>query len=78
MSCMVGDRELSPIGNQFGNLCSFQLENHVAIGISWLYIEKVNSEILIVTNFISNFKVLLANPETCQSLILTWLNLRHL
>jgi dihydroorotate dehydrogenase len=35
-------------------LCSFQLENHVAIGISWLYIEKVNSEILyIVTNFSS-------------------------
>jgi hypothetical protein len=59
MSCMVGDRELSPVGNKFGNLCSFQLENHVAIGISWLYIEKVNSEILyIVTNFISNFKVL--------------------
>jgi hypothetical protein len=24
-------------------LCSFQLENHVAIGISWLCIEKVNS-----------------------------------
>jgi hypothetical protein len=34
MSCMVGDRELSPVGNKFGNLCSFQLENHVAIGIS--------------------------------------------